>query len=138
MCGDLEEENQPEEFYNRFVAHAHSILATMHAGAGKRDDVLNKHLDQMFRELLLTAVDANKVKDVAGFDRLLMEPLVLARLAGFMAAHVPLSEDPLRRVIEALMLGYNEGEIVLPDHDHHHDHDHDHDHGHSHGYGHTH
>jgi hypothetical protein len=63
-----------------------------------------------------------------------MEPLVFARLAGFIAAHVPLSEDPLRRVMEALMLGYSEGEIALPDHDH----DHGDDPFHSHGHGHSH
>jgi len=62
-----------------------------------------------------------------------MEPLVFARLAGFIAAHTPLSEDPLRRLIEALMLGYSEGEIAVPhDHDHGHDHFHDHDHHHHH------
>ena len=63
-----------------------------------------------------------------------MEPLVLARLAGFMAAHLPLHEDPLKRVMEALMIGYSEGEIEIPNPDH------DHDHGHSHapGFGHTH
>jgi hypothetical protein len=63
-----------------------------------------------------------------------MEPLVFARLAGFMAAHLPLQEDPLKRVIEALMTGYSEGEIEMPDHAH----DHDHGHSHTHDFGHTH
>ena len=34
-----------------------------------------------------------------------MEPLVFARLAGFIAAHVPLSEDPLRRLYSAEGMG---------------------------------
>jgi hypothetical protein len=69
---------------------------------------------------------------MSGYQRVAMEPLVFARLAGFIAAHAPLGEDPLRRVIEALMLGYSEGEIEAPDHDHGHDPFHDHGHGHSH------
>ena len=39
---------------------------------------------------------------MTGYQRIAMEPLVFARLAGFIAAHVPLSEDPLKRLIEAV------------------------------------
>jgi hypothetical protein len=51
-----------------------------------------------------------------------MQPLVFARLAGFLAAHASLSEDPLRKVIEALMMGYGEAEAMdrAHAHDHHH------------------
>ena len=53
--------------------------------------------------------------------------LVLARLAGFLAGHVALNEDPLRKLM-AVMLSCAEAESP-PVHDHHgHDHDHDHDH----------
>jgi hypothetical protein len=61
-----------------------------------------------------------------------MQPLVFARLAGFLAAHASLQEDPLRKVVEALMLGYAEAERIQPYHGHDHDHDHDHDHSHGH------
>lgn len=139
MCGDLEEEARPdEEVYARFVAHVHSFLAGMKK-KGKGADDVHAHLDRLFRELLLSLVDEKKApEDMGGYQRLAMEPLVFARLAGFIAAHVPLAEDPLRRVIEALMVGYSEGEIALA-HDHDHDHDHDDHHGHGHGgRGHTH
>jgi len=135
MCGDLEEEAAPDgEVYSRFAAHAHSFLASLKRER-KNPDPVHAHLDRLFRELLSTAADENRAPDeMSGYQRIAMEPLVFARLAGFIAAHVPLSEDPLRRVIEALMLGYSEGEIAVPDHDHDHDpfHGHDHGHGHSH------
>jgi hypothetical protein len=136
MCGELEEEVSPdEEIYNRYVAHVHAFLAGM-KGKGKGADAVHAHLDRLFRGLLLETVDERKAPEsMSGYQRMSMEPLVFARLAGFIAAHVPLSEDPLRRLMEALMLGYSEGEIALAqDHDHDHDHDpfHDHGHGHSH------
>ena len=131
MCGELEEEAGPEEeAYGRFVAHAHSFLAGLRA-KGKSDDAINSYLDRMFRELLIASIDEKKApKELSGYQRLAMEPLVFARLAGFISAHVPLHEDPLKRAIEALMLGYSEGEILLADHDH--GHDHFHGHGHTH------
>ena len=135
MCGELEEESAPEDdIYNRFVAHTNSFLMSMKRERRKPDPV-HAHLDRLFRELLSTAIDPNRAPDeMSGYQRIAMEPLVFARLAGFIAAHAPLSEDPLRRVMEALMLGYSEGEIEAPDHDHDHDHDpfHGHGHGHSH------
>ena len=133
MCGELEEETgQGDDVFDRFAAHAHSFLASMKKERRKPDPV-HAHLDRMFRELLSAAIDPNRAPDeMSGYQRLAMEPLVFARLAGFIAAHVPLNEDPLRRVMEALMLGYSEGEISLPDHDHDHDPFHGHDHGHSH------
>jgi len=135
MCGELEEEVSPdEEIYNRYVAHVHAFLAGVKKG--KSGDAVHSHLDRLFRGLLLETVDERKApQSMSGFQRMSMEPLVFARLAGFIAAHVPLSEDPLRRLMEALMLGYSEGEIALAsDHDHDHEHDpfHDRGHGHSH------
>ena len=139
MCGDMDEdESREQETYARFVAHVHSLLATLKAsGKGKQPDAMHAHLDNLFRGLLLTSADHTKTPDdFSDYQRIAMEPLVFARLAGFMAAHLPLQEDPLRRVMEAMMTGYAEGEIHVPEHDH--DHDHDHDHPHGHGHGHTH
>lgn len=136
MCGELEEDGSDVEevLYERFAAHVHSFLASLKA-PGPGGAPMHNHLDSLFRESLKRSADQKSAPEtVSGFERLAMEPLVFARLAGFMAAHLPLHEDPLKRVIEALMTGYNEGEIEVPDHHH------DHDHGHSHapGFGHTH
>jgi hypothetical protein len=133
MCGELEEEaGRGDEVYSRFVAHANAFLAGMKRER-RRPDPVHGHLDRLFRELLSAAADENRAPDeMTGYQRVAMEPLVFARLAGFIAAHAPLGEDPLRRVIEALMLGYSEGEIEAPAHDHDHDPFHGHGHGHSH------
>lgn len=133
MCGELEEETGPEEeAHGRFIAHAHSFLAKLRM-QGKADDATHAYLDRMFRELLMAALDDRRVpEEMTGYQRLCMEPLVFARLAGFIAAHMPLHEDPLKRTLEALMLGYSEGEVALASADH------DHEHPHGPGYGHAH
>src|SRR5690242_11395466 len=107
MCGELEEEsNHDEQLHTRFVAHARSFLAGMKGR--KSGDPVHEHLDRMFRELLSAAIDPNRApEEMSGYHRMAMEPLVFARLAGFIAAHVSLSEDPLKRLIEAVMLGYS-------------------------------
>ncbi len=130
MCGELEEEDtRQQDIYGRFQAHAHSFLAAMKNK--QSGDSVNAYLDGLFRELLLKAADHNEAPaDVDVYERFAMEPLVFARLAGFMAAHMPLNTDPLRSLIDALMTGYSEGEILLPSHDH--DHDHEHGQGHHH------
>ena len=130
MCGDIEsDEARAEEFYYRFVAHAHTLLGAPAEAAGV--DPLHAHLDHLFQEALAAAADEDRTpEEVSGYERLKMEPLVYARLAGFMAAHQPLDEDPLRCLIEALMTGYAEGEAALlePGHDHASGHDHAHTH----------
>src|SRR5690606_26129812 len=95
MCGELEEEEvHLEEFYNRFADHARPLLAAAKGPAGAQAaDALNSYLDEMFRQLLFAASDPDGVPDgVNGYQRRAMEPLVLARIAGFMAAHLPLYE----------------------------------------------
>jgi hypothetical protein len=94
----------------------------------------------LFTDALSRAArDSDSAHDGQHYARLASQPLVFARLAGFLASHMALQEDPLRKVLEAMMLGYAEGEeMTAADHEHghsHDDHDHDHDHGHSHGHG---
>ena len=64
------------------------------------------------------------------YDTLAMQPLVFARLAGFLASHLALGEDPLRKVMEAMMHGYTEAEKLAPDHGHYHDDETGYDHQH--------
>ena len=129
MCGELEEEGGPEQgIVQRYEAHVHSFLANLKV-KGRSGDPVNNYLDRLFRGLLVDTVDDRKPpKEMDPYQRLSMEPLVFARLAGFMAAHLPLQEDPLKRIMEAMMLGYAEGEIAVPDHEHGHFHGHDHTH----------
>jgi hypothetical protein len=129
MCGDLESDEQlAEDFYARFVDHAHAFLAGVDSETTEEEaDSLYVHLDTLFRETLTASTKGDTVQSgVSGYERLCMEPLVFARLAGFMAAHQPLEDDPLRRLLEAMMTGYAEGEETMTVHDQQHIHGHTH------------
>ena len=129
MCGDLEsDEALAEDFYARFVDHSRSFLAAMKAeSAAATTNQLHAHLDSLFKQTLTAATEhGSALEEVSGFERLCMEPLVYARLAGFMAAHQPLEDDPMRRLMEAVMTGYDEGEAIMSEEDHHHSHEHTH------------
>ena len=133
MCGDLEPEDRLEtDLHQRFVVHAHAALRV----PTSRDEV-NASLDGLFKSVLRQCLDdAEKATAGSAYRQMTMQSLVLARLAGFLAGHVALNEDPLRKVVEALMLGYQEAdakhEQSAGHHDHHHGHDHDHGHDHGH------
>ena len=135
MCGDLDEEDKLEgDLYQRFLAHSRAMLEQPLAGGD-----MNRYLDGLFQSLLKRCVDdAEQVASPNGYKQLAMQSLVLARLAGFLAGHVALNEDPMRKVMEALMLGYQEAETP-PERDHHgHEHGDEHGHGHAHGHDHPH
>ncbi len=137
MCGDLEEDGGPsqleEALYNRFLAHSRNLVARQQHKPGAGDPILDL-LDKLFTDALSRCMtDAEKQDQNDRYQVMSMQPLVFARLAGFLAAHCSLQEDPLRKVMEAMMHGYAEAEKSEPDHGH--DHDHDGSHGH---YGHSH
>ena len=142
MCGDLEEDGPSgveERLHGRFMAHAHNLLAQYaKAPKPKDDDDLNAYMNKLFTDALSRAARDTDLVEGQQYMRLASQPLVFARLAGFLASHMAIQEDPLRKVIEAMMLGYAEGEEMTAadhEHGHSHDHDHDHDHGHPHGHG---
>jgi hypothetical protein len=126
MCGDMDEENGFERaLYARFRSNAHALL--MKGGASDAKTV-NAALDRLLQDALSRSIrDQECIGEDKRYELLAMQPLVFARLAGFLAAHACLREDPLRKVIEALLLGYTEAEETEPSHGH--DHDHDHRHG---------
>ena len=129
MCGDLEsDESLAEEFYARFVDHTRSFLATINAeSAGAATNQLHNYLDSLFQRTLTATTEYGEApEEVSGYERLCMEPLVYARLAGFMAAHQPLEDDPMRRLIDAVMTGYDEGEAIMSENAHRHSHEHTH------------
>ena len=101
------------------------VLAHRRAEAGG----LNAYLDSLFGDVLRRCErDAGEAAGSQAYGRLAMQSLVLARLAGFLAGHVALNEDPMRKLIEAVMLGYGEAEAPVGGEDHLHGHDHDHGH----------
>ena len=127
MCGDLEEEDRLEgDLYQRFLVQSRAMLDKAPAG-----DEMSRYLDGLFAAVLQRCVrDAEHVASPNAYKQVAMQSLVLARLAGFLAGHVALNEDPMRKVLEAVMLGYAEAEAP-PARDHH-GHDHSHDHGQAH------
>jgi hypothetical protein len=130
MCGDDEGAGELEEMlYARFLVHARALLQPDdQTTAASPDDPL-AYMDKLFSDALSRCV---RDGEEAGVDqrylRLATQPLVFARLAGLLAGHLGLDQDPLRKVIEALMEGY--ADAARSDHDN--DHGHDHDHGHRH------
>jgi len=131
MCGDVDEEaGEVEELlYARFLAHARALLERQdHSKAPSPDDPV-AYLDKLFSDALSRCVrDGEEAGADKRYLRLATQPLVFARLAGLIAGHLALDQDPLRKVIEALMQGYAEAAQA----DHGHAHDHDHEHGHHH------
>jgi len=134
MCGDMDDDESELEarLYARFRAHAMALLKEQ-GSAPKEPADINQYLDKLFSDSLSRAVRDGEQADAAQrYERLAMQPLVFARLAGFLAGHLALSEDPLRKVIEAMMVGYGEAEAMdharatddhhhgdVPAHDHH-------------------
>jgi hypothetical protein len=131
MCGEIEEDNRLQaDLVRRFQVHAGRAPAP-HAG---EPGSLNAYLDGLFADLLRRCeADLRALPDAEAYQRLAMQSVVLARLAGFLAGHVALNEDPLRKLIEAAMRGYAEADMPARVHDHHHHHGHDHPHHHDHG-----
>jgi hypothetical protein len=134
MCGDMDDDESEieERLYARFRAHAMALLKEQ-GGSPAQPANLNQYLDKLFSDGLSRSLRDGEQADAGErYERLRMQPLVFARLAGFLAAHASLSEDPLRRVIEALMMGYGEAEAMDRAHDHGHHHGdvpaHDHHH----------
>jgi hypothetical protein len=116
MCGDLEEDDGDskleEMLYARFVAHARTLLES--APPPKQPPADNAgYMEKLFTDALSRAVkDCEEAAVERRYERMIAQPVVFARLAGFLAAHMSLGEDPLRRVMEALMLGYSEAEAM--------------------------
>lgn len=140
MCGDIEEDGRLEAdpLLARFLSNARRILERppVAVGPGNEEAALHGYLDRLFADALGRSLrDAGEVDAGEGYQRLAMQSLVFARLAGYIAGHVRLKEDPMRKLVEAMMLGYSEADEdnlaghPRGGHDHH---DHDHSHGHHH------
>jgi hypothetical protein len=138
MCGDVDEDAGEVEglLYARFLAHARALLEPQGHGkagahAASSDDPV-AYMDKLFSDALSRCVRDSEEAADQRYLRLTRQPLVFARLAGLLAGHLALDQDPLRKLIEALMQGYAEAARADHAHEHGHDHDHDRDHGHHH------
>jgi hypothetical protein len=133
MCGDLEEEDtEAERLYAAFLQAAHTAIheAIDHRGGSRSrldgqaadqtadqaagrsgavsDAALHSYMDGLFGDILKACIkDGGRVGGADAYRVLASQSIVLARLAGFLAGHLDLREDPLRTSIEALMAGYD-------------------------------
>jgi hypothetical protein len=126
MCGELDDDEGPtslqEAHYNRFMLHARAILGRREKAAATSPDAVINAIDQLFADALSRAMrDCEGADPSRRYDMMAMQPLVFARLAGLMAGHLSLGDDPLRRVMEAMMHGYAEADSMELDHGHDHD-----------------
>jgi hypothetical protein len=142
MCGENDEDGPAaleDNLYSAFLAHTRALLAEQKRRAGADPESAAAYADKLFADALMRSrKDCEAREPNERYTTLSLQPLVFARLAGFLASHLALHEDPLRRVMEAMMHGYAEAEHLEPEHGHDHDdedHDHDHDHHHHHGHG---
>jgi hypothetical protein len=127
MCGELDEESEvsehEEKHYARFLKHARQLLKDYDESAQDPPADLASYMERLFCDAINRSVrDGEQAGEANAYERLAVQPVVFARLAGLMAGHLSLGEDPLRKVIEALMLGYAEAEAIdqQQDHSHHH------------------
>src|SRR5437899_7797709 len=94
MCGDMDDDESDieERLYARFRAHATALLSEQSSTPAQPAD-MNQYLDKLFSDGLSRSVRDGEQSDAAQrYERLCMQPLVFARLAGFLAGHLALSD----------------------------------------------
>jgi hypothetical protein len=116
MCGDLDEEESDteieEKLFGRFLAHARELLKDSGQSSPEQPADLASYMEKLFVDTLSRSVRDGEQVGANGYERLAVQPVVFARLAGLLAGHLSLGEDPLRKLMEALMLGYAEAETM--------------------------
>jgi len=126
MCGEEDEgpSSLEDNLYTAFLAHARALLSDHSRTKGRDPESVNGYADALFAAALRRARSDCEAREPAErYEMLAIQPLVFARLAGFLASHLSLGEDPLRKVMEAMMHGYSEAERLGPEHGHDHDDD---------------
>jgi hypothetical protein len=126
MCGDLDEDEDvarlEDQLYARFVMHARTLLKDAESSRDKPADLAG-YMEKLFNDALSRSVrDNEQAAESQRYERLAVQPVVFARLAGFLAGHLARGDDPLHRVMEALMLGYSEAETMDREQAEHHHH----------------
>lgn len=135
MCGDLEEEDaeseMEERLYGLFLRHARFLLSDQMPPASA--ETIHTYMQRLFSVALGRCVkDAEAAPENHRYATMAAQAVVFARLAGLLAGHSARGDDPLRKSIEALMVGYGESEHGPSEHGHEHGQEHGHHHDHHH------
>lgn len=113
MCGELDGDGPSDmeaRLFAAFLAHAKLLIAET-ARTRPEPGSAAAYADRLMGDALSRARrDAEAATSAKRQEIFSLQPLVFARLAGFLASHLPLNEDPLRKVMEAMMLGYADAE----------------------------
>ena len=114
MCGEIDEEGRARpDLLQGFLLRASTVVSRAGAARDGVNPNLNAYLDQLFADVLKRCMDdLGNTEPAEAYRRLAMQSAVMARLAGYLAGHAALNEDPLRRVMEATLLGYGEADPV--------------------------
>jgi hypothetical protein len=142
MCGELEDDKQLDEeavarllYIARGCGVTQETLAVRSSAPLTGDSGRPAYMSELFRRVLSAAIsDLQAIPEGHRAETIANQAIVLARLAGFLAAQTP-GEDMTRPLIEAMLDGQDEPRRIfkhMRDHDHGHSHDDDHDHGHGH------
>ena len=113
MCGELDDDDVgslEDRLFDAFLVHAR--LLTAEAERSQRDSSsIAAYADRLMSDALNRARRDAEAAEGARRNAIFgVQPLVFARLAGFLASHMPLNEDPMRKMMEAMMHGYAEAE----------------------------
>lgn len=146
MCGDLDDDTKRDDELLAWLtanAKVHDAAPGEPAASGQVAPGApgsNEYMSWIFRGALTRALsDIAAAAAGARADAIGSQAIVLARLAGFLAGHLPPESDIFRNLIDALVDGNREPEQAAgrghadhqPHHgtagdDHHHGHGHDH------------
>jgi hypothetical protein len=141
MCGDLEDTRLDDELFAWLVANAkaHQVApgepARSSSAPPAGEPGSSAWMGHRFRGALSEALSAiAAAPEGARAEAVGSQAIVLARLAGFLAGHLPPETDIFRNLVDALMDGHREPERQARErrtHGHGHAHGDDH-HGHGH------
>ena len=132
MCGDIDEDDGLDgELLDRLTAHAKKYDAVVSDRAGGSEAGFSgeadrsRYMSALFRDGLSRALaDAIAAPDGEHTDAIACQAIVFARLAGFLAGHIPPGADMFRTVVDALMDGHKEPSEFAARHNHAHGHAH--------------
>jgi hypothetical protein len=113
MCGEDDDDgptNLEARLFEAFLVHTRLLLGETSRNRNESGSI-GAYADRLMGDALNRAKrDAEAAENDKRQDIFAVQPLVFARLAGFLASHLPLNEDPMRKMMEAMMHGYAEAE----------------------------
>jgi hypothetical protein len=116
MCGDLDEEESDseieEKLFGRFLAHARELLKDNGQSSPEQAADLASYMEELFVDSLSRSVRDGEQVGANGYERLAVQPVVFARLAGLLAGYA--EAETMDRA--ARDQPHQHGDVVVHDH----------------------